>query len=121
MKRLYISLLVLLILAFTVGGCSAEKYGSGVDKTRPLVKVKDVFLDNSLNGKIVNLEGVISTQCQSSGCWFFLSDGTGRIFINLAPKGFTLPPKTGKKAKVTGEVVGDQHNVQIIAHGVEIN
>lgn len=120
MKKLYISFLIF-FLVFTAISCSAEKYGSGVDKTKPFVKVKDVFLDNSLNGKIVNLEGVISTQCQSSGCWFFLSDGTGRIFINLAPRGFTLPPKTGKKAKVTGEVARDQHNVQIIAHGVEIN
>ena len=120
MKKLYILFLILILLSFSTTGCSAEKYGAGIDKNIPLVKVKDVFLDNSLQGKMVTLEGVISTQCQSSGCWFFLSDGTGRVFINLAPKGFTLPPKTGKKAKVTGEVMRDQHNVQIIAHGVEI-
>lgn len=120
MKRLHIVILIFFMFAVTSTGCSAEKYGSGVDKTLPTVKVKDIFLDSSLQGKVVNLEGVIATQCQSSGCWFFLSDGTGRIFINLAPKGFALPPKTGKKAKVTGEVFRDQHNVQIIAHGVEI-
>lgn len=120
MKRLHISFFILIILTLSTSGCSAEKFGSGIDKNIPLVKVKDVFLDTSLHGKMVILEGVISTQCQSSGCWFFLSDGTGRVFVNLAPKGFALPPKTGKKAKVMGEVARDQHNVQIIAHGIEI-
>lgn len=119
MKRLYI-LSLIIVFIFSSIGCSAEKFGGGVDNTKPLVKVKDVFLDSSLQGKIVNIEGVISTQCQSSGCWFFLSDGTGRVFVNLAPKGFALPPKTGKKARVTGEISRDQHNVQIIAYGVEI-
>ncbi len=120
MKRLHISFYILLILTISTPGCSAEKYGGVIDKKTPIVKVKDVFLDASLQGKMVILEGVISTQCQSSGCWFFLSDGTGRVFINLAPNGVTLPPRTGKKAMVMGEVARDQHNVQIIAHGIEI-
>ncbi len=120
MKKLNISILILFFLIFSTPGCSAEKYGNVIDKKLPVVKVKDVFLDSSLHGKMVLVEGVISTQCQSSGCWFFLSDGTARVFVNLAPKGFALPPKTGKKAKVMGEVMRDQNNVQIIAHGVEI-
>lgn len=120
MKRLYILFFILIMLTISTPGCSAEKYGGVIDKNIPIVKVKDVFLDASWQGKMVILEGVISTQCQSSGCWFFLSDGTARVFVNLAPKGFTLPPKTGKKAKVMGEVARDQHNVQIIAHGIEI-
>lgn len=120
MKRLKVLFLILFIFIFSTAGCSAERYGSVIDKKFPVVKVKDVFLDSSLHGKMVIIEGVISTQCQSSGCWFFLSDGTARVFVNLAPKGFTLPPKTGKKVKVMGEVMRDQNNVQIIAHGIEI-
>ena len=121
MKKLQILFAVVILLAFTTSGCSTEKYGSAIDRNAPVVKVKDLFLDSSLQGKMVTVEGVVSTQCQSSGCWFFLSDGTARVFVNLAPKGFTLPPKTGKKAKVSGQVMKDQHNVQIIAHGIEIH
>lgn len=109
-----------LILFLILIGCSKENYGGSIDTSAPTVQVKEVFLDHSLVGKKVNLKGVIVTQCQSSGCWFFLNDGTGQVFINLAPKNFTLPPKTGKKAKVTGIVSEVQKNRFIIAEAVEI-
>ncbi len=120
MKRVKFLFFILIIFSLLTVSCSAEKFGGQIDKNLPVIKVKDAFLDPSLQGKMIIVEGVISTQCQSSGCWFFLSDGTARVFVNLAPKGFSLPPKTGKKAKVMGEVMRDQHNVQIIAHGIEI-
>ncbi len=112
---------VLLVILFAVSACSAEQYGAGVNREIQNVKVKDVMLDASLNGKTVNLEGIITTQCQSNGCWFFLNDGSGQILVDLAPKGFAIPPKTGKKAKVTGTVVQEQGSFRIIAYGVEIN
>lgn len=115
-KRIVYCLVLLLILI----GCSKENYGGDIDQTAPYVQVKEVFLDPSLIGKRVNLKGVIVTQCQSSGCWFFLHDGTGQIFINLAPKNFTLPPKTGKSARVTGIVSEMEKNKFIIAEAVEI-
>lgn len=124
MKRAATVLITAFLLSTTVlfvTGCAAEKYGAGINKSAPLVKVKDVMLNPSLQGQTVNLEGIIITQCQSDGCWFFLHDGTGQIFINLKPMDITIPPKTGKKAKVTGVVVNDKGNYLIIAHGVEID
>jgi uncharacterized protein YdeI (BOF family) len=124
MKRVGTFLITAFLLVTTVllvTGCAAEKYGADINKSAPLVKVKDVILNPSLQGQTVNLEGIITTQCQGDGCWFFLNDGTGQIFINLKPAGITIPPKTGKKAKVTGVVVNDSGNYLIIAHGVEIN
>lgn len=113
------ALLILISLLFIVG-CSVEQYGAGVSKEAAAVKVKDVMLNPSLQGKVVNLEGIITTQCASNGCWFFLHDGSGQIFIDLATKGFAIPPKQGKKAKVTGIVSEGQAGIQIIAYGVEI-
>ncbi|MEN2995342.1 MAG: hypothetical protein ABDH19_08380 [Thermodesulfovibrio sp.] len=67
------------------------------------VKIKDIFINQSLIGQRVIVEGIIITQCQSKGCWFFMNDNTGSIFINLAPIGINLPPKTGKRAIVMGK------------------
>src|SRR3990172_7242442 len=95
---------LLLFLSVALLGCSAERYGSGIDKNYPVLKVKDVFLDSSIIGKPVTLEGKISSQCGSNGCWFVLQDETGQVFINLAPNNMTLPPRMNKSARVTGTV-----------------
>lgn len=118
---LLITIFLLVTTVLLVTGCAAEKYGADINKSAPLVKVKDVILNPSLQGQTINLEGIITTQCQGDGCWFFLNDGTGQIFINLKPSGITIPPRTGKKAKVTGVAVNEGGNYMIIAHAVEIN
>lgn len=112
--------LLIFALIFTFFACATEKYGAGVDKSAQKVSIKDVVLNPSYQGKTVNLEGKITTQCASNGCWFFLNDGTGQIFIDLATKGFAIPPKQGKSAKVTGIVSFGQSGVYIVAIGVEI-
>ncbi len=109
----------IVFLLIIIAGCT-EKYGGGVDKNIPTVSVKDVIINTSLKGKAVNLEGKILTQCQSKGCWFFLKDDTGHILVDLDPKGFTIPPRIGKKVKVTGVVSEESGDIRIIASGVEI-
>jgi len=117
--KMFSAIFLILMLIFSAG-CSADQYGAGANKEIQKVNVKDVILNPSLNGKTVNIEGIIVTQCQSNGCWFFLNDGTGQILIDMAPKGFSIPPKIGKKALVTGTIVQEQGSFKIIAHGVEI-
>lgn len=113
--------LLFFALMFTLFACTAEKYGASVDKNAPKVLVKDVMLNPSYQGKTVNLEGKITTQCASNGCWFFLNDGTGQIFVDLATNGFAIPSKQGKNAKVTGVVSSGQAGIYLIAIGVEIS
>ncbi|MCX7792799.1 MAG: hypothetical protein N2257_00115 [Thermodesulfovibrionales bacterium] len=111
---------LLLYIALLVAGCKAEKYGVEIKEDVQTVRIKDVMLNPSLQGKVVNLEGIIVTQCMSNGCWFFLHDGTGQIFIDLSVKGFSIPPRTGKKARVRGIVQKSENGFLIIAEGVEI-
>lgn len=117
------------VLLISLSGCSTEKYGADIRKDVPTVKVRDVMFNPAMNGSVVNLEGIIITQCQSAdGCWVFLRDDTGRIFITTRPGGpndpatplFTLPPRTGKKAKITGLIQHTPRGVYMVAHGVEI-
>jgi hypothetical protein len=119
MKRVpLVWLSVLAILSLL--GCSAEKYGAGVDTKISAIKVKDIFLDNNPVGKKVTIAGKISSQCGSNGCWFVLQDDTGQVFINLGPNNMTLPPRMNKTAKVTGIVYPVQGELQVIAEGVEV-
>jgi hypothetical protein len=111
---------VIALLTLALIGCSAEKYGKGVDQGVSAIKVKDVFLDNSIIGRKVTLQGTISSQCGSNGCWFVLQDDTGQVFINLAPNNMTVPPRMNRSATVTGTVYPVQGELQILAEGVEV-
>lgn len=111
---------VFLLLSFFLAGCSGEKYGLGVDPAAPKVQVKDVFLQEQLIGKKVTLEGRIVTQCQSNGCWFFLHDGTGQIYIDLSKNQFTLPALPGKQVVASGTVARSQKSYLLVATGVEV-
>jgi hypothetical protein len=112
----------LLLIPFLVilAGCSAEQYGTSPAVDTAPLPVKDIFLSPSLVGQTVTIEGAIISQCAANGCWFFLEDTTGRILINLAPRGFTMPPRIGKTAKVTGMVAESANGPQVIAIGVKI-
>lgn len=118
MKKLLLiaCLLVIVLLA----GCGGEKYGAGVDGGAPSVKVQDVFLKPELTGKKVTLQGRIVSQCQSNGCWFFLQDDTGQLYIDLATNQFTLPSLPGRQATVSGTVVRSGQNILLVASGVAV-
>lgn len=119
MKQILIAMALILGLA-GLSACTSERYGAGVDRATPRVKVKDLFLDRSVLGRSVTIEGRISSQCGSNGCWFVLQDDTGQVFINLAPNNMTLPPRMNKSARVTGTVAVVQDQLQVFAQGVEV-
>lgn len=119
MKKI-LSVVLAVVVVSSLLGCSSEKYGAGVDGRTASVKIKDIFLDSTSEGKKVTLEGKVNTQCGSNGCWFVLQDDTGQVFINLAPHNMTLPPRIDRTARVTGLVARVQGELQIVAEGVEI-
>ena len=116
MKRAFFALSLLLL----VTGCGGEKYGAGVDARAPKVKVKDLFLQQGLLGQKVTLEGKVVSQCQSNGCWFFLQDDTGQVYIDLATNKFSLPAMPNKQVVASGTVAMDQRNILLVATGVEV-
>lgn len=113
-------LMAFLLIPLTLTGCGGEKYGDGVDAGVQKVKVRDVFLQQALLGQKVTLEGRIVSQCQSNGCWFFLQDETGQIYIDLATNKFSLPSLPGKQVAASGTVVKSQQNILLVANGVEV-
>lgn len=113
-------LIVTLVIPLILVGCGGEKYGSGVDASAQKVKVKDVFLQKTLLGQKVTLEGKIVSQCQSNGCWFYLQDDTGQLYIDMATNQFSLPSMPNKQVAASGTVAKKQNNIVLIATGVEV-
>lgn len=115
-----ILLIATLMIPLILAGCGGEKYGAGVDTSAQMVKVKDVFLQKNLLGQKVTLEGKIVSQCQSNGCWFFLQDETGQLYIDMATNKFSLPSMPNKLVAASGTVARSQNNFVLIATGVEV-
>jgi len=113
-------LITILFVSLILAGCSGETYGTGIDPDAPKVQVKDVFLKQELLGKKVTLEGRIVSQCQSNGCWFYLQDDSGQIYIDLAKSQLTLPARPGKLALASGTVIKSKQNYLLVATGVEV-
>ena len=113
-------LITTLFVSLVLAGCSGETYGTGIDPDAPKVQVKDVFLKKELLGKKVTLEGRIVSQCQSNGCWFYLQDETGQIYIDLAKSQLTLPSRPGKLALASGTVSRSKQSYLLVATGVEV-
>lgn len=113
-------LMLALMVPLVLAGCGGEEYGSGVDAAAQKVLVKDMFLKRELLGQKVTLEGKIVSQCQSNGCWFFLQDSTGQVYIDLATNKFSLPPLPNKQVVASGTVAKSNNNILLIATGVEV-
>jgi hypothetical protein len=80
---------------------------------RQLIAESDKFSDQpiSLTGKIV-------LECPE-GCWFFLDDGTGRIYVDLKPAGLTIPQKVGSRITLLGKTKGAGGNLQVLGEEVK--
>ena len=114
-------LLMVLLVSLLFAGCgNNDKYGTGVDSAAQKVKVKDLFLQQSLLGQKVTVEGQVGSQCQSHGCWFFLQDDTGQVYIDLSTNQFSLPAMPGKTVVASGTVAMSKQNILLIATGVEV-
>jgi hypothetical protein len=115
-------ILAIAALGLALAACvKSEKYGV-VDTKAPSVQVKDVMLSDAYGGKDVRMSGTIAMQCASSGCWFFLDDGTGRMLVDLKGLGLGLPQRGGKKALVSGTVTVDQNGqATLTAKGLEVS
>lgn len=132
-RRIFIgSLLGLLILAAVIGAVynpkQAEKaevtitnVADAPSKEGPgIVKIGDILSNpDPYKGQAgVVVEGRIISEC-GSGCWFTLSDGTGTIYVDLAPSNLVIPQKRGAFARVYGKVTQKGSDTYLIGEKVE--
>ena len=122
-------LLIVIFMILGISGCSGNSSGDiinnssqryGVDITKQETTSVEDILANSKEylDQPVKLEGKIVRECPS-GCWFFLEDETGTIYVDINPSGLSIPPKVGKKVVVEGVPENKNGRISINGKGVE--
>jgi uncharacterized protein YdeI (BOF family) len=104
----YLPAVLMLILAgviLTAGCTSQPASGTGGPAAQdPAVKIADIVRDPAAwNGTAVAVQGKIAAEC-GSGCWFILDDGTGTLYVDLAPNNFAVPQISGTTVVVHGTI-----------------
>jgi uncharacterized protein YdeI (BOF family) len=93
-------------------GClspTAENTGTGTP-----VKIGDILKDPaSYKGTSVVVTGKVVNQCPS-GCWFFVDDGTGSLYVDLLPGNFVIPPMVGSRVTVEGTIQVEGKDVTLV-------
>jgi len=117
-------LLIVILIILGISGCSgnssnnSERYGVDITE-KEVVNTKDILSSpDKYLGQTLRLEGTIVRECPS-GCWFFLEDETGTIYVDINPSGLSIPPKVGKKVAVEGVPENKNGRISINGKGVE--
>lgn len=69
------------------------------------------------SGRTISMTGTVILEC-TNGCWFFLDDGTGKIYIDLAVAGLHIPQKVGSRVTLIGRTSGSGGQLRIEAEEV---
>ncbi|MBC8384445.1 MAG: DUF4920 domain-containing protein, partial [Candidatus Cloacimonetes bacterium] len=102
-------------------GCSkTELYGEALQGNLPEATVKQI-LENPENyeNKTITLKGEIKEVCPA-GCWFFVKDEHGELYVNIGPAGFAIPNKAGHEVTIEGEIINHKGTMMLMGKGVEI-
>ncbi len=68
------------------------------------------------------IRGKIARQCPSSGCWFYLDDGSGKqLKVEMGDVTPQLPQNIGNFATVEGRMVKMDDEYQMAGEGVEFS
>lgn len=100
---------LIIIGTILVAGCTSQSQSQSAGSTTvqtpsTITDIKEI-LENSqqYNGTSVSVKGKITNEC-GSGCWFMLEDGTGLIYVDLAPNNFAIPQLQGSTVIVKGVI-----------------
>ncbi len=67
----------------------------------------------------ITVEGKVSEQCQSMGCYFFIHAGKQSLRIDLQEVAMTAPMREGHQARVECQLVPFNEGYQLYASAVE--
>lgn len=129
MKKILMGIVVLALVgagiwyAFGGGeGGKSNSFGRGAEAT--VIAIGDVQKDpGKYLGQVVTVEGELTRECPSTGCWWYVKDRTGEIRADSFGGGFALPlNQEGKHIRTTGKVVKTESGeLQIASSGAELH
>ena len=91
---------IILLTLVLMAGCTTAKqsFGNPIPSFEQK-SVKDLFSTAIPQSMVVMVEGRITTECPA-GCWFYLDDGTGSVYVTLPD--FIIPQIAGSRVRVYG-------------------
>ncbi|MEO0117149.1 MAG: hypothetical protein ABIK97_06400 [candidate division WOR-3 bacterium] len=114
MKKL-IPLIITLLLSCKV----KDRYGKEIPQNLSPIPIKEILNSpKEYQNKDILITGKIVAEC-GSGCWFFIKDETGQIYVDLAPSKFAIPQRIGKEVIVYGKLEIKNGEPLIIGKGVK--
>ena len=121
MKKIFV-LCTLTLVGITVllwrGGAKTNRFGTFT--AAPKAKVATLLVaPEAFQGKTVEIEGTISEQCKSMGCFFFFRSGKETLRVDLQEIAMHAPMREGRKARVEGQIVPYNGAYQFYASAVE--
>lgn len=122
--RILILCIVLIWLGGTAGctGFNTQRnQTTGSQTSGEYVAIGDLMENpGNYSGQEVTLHGTITSQC-GSGCWFFLTDRTGTVYVDLNRANFVLPPAIKSEAVVKGQVLNESSDISLAGTWVRVN
>ena len=112
--------LIILIGSLLLWHSFHKPFQAGQFTGAPKVEVIDV-INKPLDflGKTVALEGIISKQCTTMGCYFFFAEQGKELRVDLAKIAMNAPKgKEGRKARVEGRTIPYNDSFQFITSAV---
>ena len=120
MKSFVLTLSLFCLTLVFCYGQQHDKYGESfvIDN---VIKLDD--LGEIQDGKKLQIEGIIESNCVVKGCWMVLHDlkGEHKIRVKFKDYGFFVPTKgiVGKKAIINGVILQKEVSVQELRHLAE--
>ncbi|OPZ88239.1 MAG: hypothetical protein BWY76_00054 [bacterium ADurb.Bin429] len=120
MKRIVITIVIIAAVGLGIwyafgGEKKTAEFGGSVGTD--IVQIGDITANpDAFLNKEVTIQGELTKECPSSGCWWYIKDSTGEIRADSFGAGFNLPPnQAGKQFLTTGKVVKTEDGTLEIA------
>ncbi|MEO7652312.1 MAG: hypothetical protein ABIZ80_17745 [Bryobacteraceae bacterium] len=111
---------ILLVGGFFIWRAMLSPVEFGIFTGAPKVAVADLIeRPKEFLGKTVTVEGTISEQCKTMGCFFFFRAGGSALRVELQQIAMNAPMRQGHQARVEGQIVPHGEGYQLFGSAVE--
>jgi uncharacterized protein YdeI (BOF family) len=113
-----------LVAALTVvsacGGSNVARLGKPIPKETTVTTAQAInAAPVDFEGRSVLVKGKITRECPA-GCWFWIQDHTGEMYVDIKPSNLTIPQRVGSTITVLGTVVLESGKPHVIGSGLEL-
>jgi hypothetical protein len=115
-----LALAAVLAAMLACGGSKVTRLGKAIPRETTLTSAQTIqAAPLDYEGRAVLVKGKITRECPA-GCWFWIQDQTGELYIDIKPSNLTIPQRVGSTITVVGTVVLESGHPHVIGSGLEL-